>query len=54
MGNQRGRRHRACFGGGEVCDPRVGKILDGQKFEICNEAGELHATVPFKDTLRLD
>lgn len=32
---------------------RADKFLDGQKFEICNEAGELLDVVAFKEVLRL-
>lgn len=32
---------------------KVGEVLDGQRFEIVDENGELLAVVPLKDVLRL-
>lgn len=32
---------------------KAGEVIDNQRFEICNEAGEVLGIVRFKDVLRL-
>lgn len=32
---------------------KLGEVLDGQRIEIADAAGEVLATVPFKDAIRL-